>query len=253
MDDSQRRTALVVGGASGLGAAAANWFGSAGWDVAVADLNEQGATAAAARIQGRDGKAAAFAVDVTSPESVDAAVALVARSFGRIDAVVASAGIIAPGAAAAMTDAEWGRLIDLHLSGTFRCARSSCDWLAASGGAFVAVSSVAARLGMQQRASYCAAKAGIEGLVRSLAVEWAELGIRVNAVAPGYIETELVTAALDAGAVKRSDLEERTPLGRLGRPEEVAAAIGFLASDLASYITGAVLPVDGGFIVDAGL
>lgn len=242
----------MVGGASGLGAATVEWFSAAGWDVAVTDVNEQGATAVAARIQDDGGNATAFAADVTSPESVDAAVALVARTFGRIDAVVACAGIIAPGAAATMTDAEWGSLIDIHLSGTFRCARSSCDALAASRGAFVGVSSVAGRLGMHQRASYCAAKAGIEGLVRSLAVEWAQLGIRVNAVAPGYIETELVTTALKAGAVTRSELERRTPLGRLGRPEEAAAAIGFLASSASSYITGATLAVDGGFTIHAG-
>jgi NAD(P)-dependent dehydrogenase (short-subunit alcohol dehydrogenase family) len=248
-----RRVALVVGGAGGIGAATAEWFGAAGWHVAVADVNEAGAAAVAARVEDRGGEAAAFATDVRSSGSVDAAVALVSRTFGRIDAVAACAGVIAPGPTATTDDAEWGHLIDVHLSGTFRCARSSVELLAASRGTFVAVSSVAGRLGMYQRASYCAAKAGIEGLVRSLAVEWAQHGIRVNAVAPGYIETDLVASALEGGAITRSELEKRTPLSRLGQPEEVAEAIGFLASHQSSYITGVVLAVDGGFVIDAGI
>lgn len=253
MGEVARRVAVVVGGASGIGAAAAEWFGTSEWDVAVLDVNESGAEAVADGLRENGTQAVAFAADVTSSNSVNTAIGRVVHSFGRINALVACAGIIAPGPAATMTDGEWSRLIDIHLSGTFRCARSGFAPLAASRGALVAVSSVAARLGMNERASYCAAKAGIEGLVRGLAVEWAQSGIRVNAVAPGYIETDLVAAALERGSVDRADLENRTPLGRLGRPEEVAEVIGFLASSRSSYVTGETLTVDGGFIIDAGV
>jgi NAD(P)-dependent dehydrogenase (short-subunit alcohol dehydrogenase family) len=244
----------ISGGASGIGAAVAELLAARGWRVAVADINREGAVAVSESIATGGGTAAGFETDVTSSRSVEALVEATVGRFGGLDAVVACAGIIGPAPTVALSDEAWSRLIEIHLTGTFRCARAAFPALKASGrGAVVTVSSIAARLGISHRASYCAAKAGIEGLTRSLAVEWATAGIRVNAVAPGYIETELVSAALERGLVKRSDIEGRTPLGRLGRPNEVAEVISFLLSPAASYITGDTIHVDGGFTINAGV
>jgi NAD(P)-dependent dehydrogenase (short-subunit alcohol dehydrogenase family) len=254
MSENGKQVAAIVGGASGIGAAAAHRLAALGWHVAVADIQVGGAAAVAKAIDAKGAAAAGFAVDVTSAESTAALVSSVVGRFGRLDALIACAGVIGPGPSATLSDAAWTRLLDIHLNGTFRCARAAFDALKASGrGAIVTVSSLAGQLGMSGRASYCAAKAGIEGLTRSLAVEWAHANVRVNAVAPGYIETDLIAASLNSGFVKRANLERLTPLGRLGKPEEVAEVIAFLVSPASSYVTGVTLPVDGGFVVNANV
>jgi NAD(P)-dependent dehydrogenase (short-subunit alcohol dehydrogenase family) len=253
MSEIDAQVAVVIGGASGIGAASARRLRAGGWRVAVADIQSDGASVVAATLGGNE-VAAGFAVDVTSADSTTSLMSAVVNHFGRLDALVACAGVIGPGASATLTDAAWTRLVDIHLNGTFRCARAAFEALRASGrGAIVTVSSLAGQLGMSGRASYCAAKAGIEGLTRSLAVEWAHANIRVNAIAPGYIETDLIAASLSSGFVKRAHLEQLTPLGRLGRPEEVAEVVAFLVSSSSSYVTGVTLPVDGGFVINANV
>jgi NAD(P)-dependent dehydrogenase (short-subunit alcohol dehydrogenase family) len=192
---------------------------------------------------------------VTSTESVDAAVGEAVERFGRLDALVNVAGVVGPGPSEELSDESWDRLVSIHLGGTFRCSRAAFPALSATGaGSIVSISSIAARTAFSVRASYCAAKAGIEGLTRALAVEWAKRGVRVNAVAPGHVRTPMLDHSLAIGSVTPEIVEARTnriPLGRYAEPEEIAAAVLFLSSPAASYVTGEVLYVDGAITVNA--
>ena len=187
-------------------------------------------------------------VDVVDPAAVDELFARVDRDLGRLDVLVNNAGSATPEPTVDVTEERWQRMIDIHLGGTFRCSRSAYPLLARQGGAIVNVSSIAAILGAGKRASYSAAKGGIAALTRDLAIEWAPDGIRVNAVAPGVIETEILIDNIERGLLDPATFDARIPLGRMGRPEEIAETVYFLA-DTATYVTGQVIVVDGGFTV----
>jgi NAD(P)-dependent dehydrogenase (short-subunit alcohol dehydrogenase family) len=248
------RVAVVTGGASGIGLATCEAFLKEGLRVAAVDIDLEAAERAASELDPSGERAAAVRADVTSTESVNAMVQEVLASFGGIDVLVNNAGIINPGPSEEVGDEDWRALTEVHLGGTFRCSRAAFSALAASdGGAIVNVASVAAHMGFPMRLSYCASKAGIEGMTRTLAVEWAPHGIRVNAVAPGYTLTPLVRQALDRGLVEEARVTARTPLARLGHPEEIAAGIAFLASAKASYITGHTLVIDGGMVINGSM
>ncbi|WP_150954613.1 SDR family NAD(P)-dependent oxidoreductase [Microbacterium testaceum] len=242
-------TALITGGASGVGFATARRWLRDGGRVALLDLNEDALTRAAASL----GPGTVFAsANVASDDAVrDAVERAVGQLGGSLDVVVNCAGIARPAAAADVSDSDWSGLVDVHLNGTMRVSRAAYPWLAQSPqAAIVNVSSVAAQAGMPGRSSYCAAKAGIEGLTRALAVEWASQGIRVNAVAPGYINSEMTAGLIAKGSLDLSPIIARTPMARLAEPEEISGAIAFLASPDASYVTGQTLYVDGGMTVD---
>jgi NAD(P)-dependent dehydrogenase (short-subunit alcohol dehydrogenase family) len=155
-------------------------------------------------------------------------------------------GATAPGSSVDYPLAEWDRVMGVHATGAFLGARTAARHMP-DGGSVVMISSVNARFGFAERAAYCAAKAAIEGMVRALAVEWAARGVRVNAVAPGTIETQLQADMMRSGYASAELFLSRVPMGRFGRPEEIADAVHFLSSDRASYITGVTLPVDGGW------
>jgi NAD(P)-dependent dehydrogenase (short-subunit alcohol dehydrogenase family) len=253
--EANGRVALVTGAAGGIGRATSQAFFDDGYAVAVTDVDEAGAKAAAAEIDPSGERALGVLGDVTSTASVDAMVAATTERFGRLDALVNVAGVVGPGRSEELPDAEWDRLIAIHLTGAFKCARAAFGALEASGaGAIVSISSIAGRTGFSQRVSYCAAKAGIEGLTRALAVEWAKRGVRVNAVAPGHVLTPMLTKSLEIGSVTQETIAARTqriPMGRYAQAEEIAAAILFLCSPAASYITGETLCVDGAITVNA--
>jgi NAD(P)-dependent dehydrogenase (short-subunit alcohol dehydrogenase family) len=246
---TQERVAVVTGAGGGIGTATCKLFVERGIRVVAADVSLE----AAEELVGDVDAGAAImpiAVDVSSPDSVNAMVAETVDQFGSVDILVNLAGITRPEDTASVSDEDWSRLIDIHLGGTFRCARAAFPALRDSdSAAIINTASVAAWLGLPRRASYCAAKAGIEGLTRSLAVEWAPHGIRVNAIAPGYIKTRPVESMIRRGFVDESRLRARIPLDRLGQPVEVAAAIYFLSSPDASYITGHTLTVDAGMTI----
>jgi len=252
---SDDRVVFVTGGGGGIGHATCKAFAGAGYRVALTDLDETVCESAAAEIDGDRSRVLPLVCDVSSTESVDGAVASAVEHFGRLDALVNVAGVVGPGASEELPDAEWDRLINIHLTGTFRCSRAAFASLSATGaGSIVSISSIAARTGFSIRVAYCAAKAGIEGLTRALAVEWAKRGVRVNAVAPGHVRTPMLDHSLAIGSVTPEIVQGRTnriPLGRYAMPEEIANAVLFLSSPQASYITGETIYVDGAITVNA--
>ncbi len=239
-------TVLITGASRGIGRACALAFGRAGWNVAV----HYGKSAAAAeavvcelQAMGRD--AAAFQADVADSARVSGCVQAVLQRFGAIDALVCAAGIAQQKLLTDVSDADWNAMVGTDLSGVFYFDRAVLPgMIRAQRGAIVHLSSVWGVQGASCEAHYSAAKAGVIGLTRALAKEVGPSGIRVNCVAPGVIDTDMC-ACFDHGTM--AALADETPLGRIGRPEDVANAVLFLCSDSAAFITGQVLGVDGGF------
>ncbi len=247
--DLTGRLALVTGGARGIGAAICGRFAAAGAHVLVADRDEAAAQALAVRLREAGGQAEALVLDVTDRPGVAAALAALRARHGVPHILVNNAGIVRNAPAAEMSVEDWSAVIDVDLNGVFHCAQLVGGAMVGEGrGAIVNVSSMCGEIVVhpQPQVAYNAAKAGVNMLTRSLAVEWARAGVRVNAVAPGYTATELTLAGRSNPAWFATWLE-RTPMGRLGEPEEIADAVLFLASDAASFITGTILAVDGGY------
>jgi NAD(P)-dependent dehydrogenase (short-subunit alcohol dehydrogenase family) len=248
-----RKVVVITGGAEGIGWATARKFAASGYHVAIADIREEMARSRSAEL-GEDHHA--ISCDVSSEEDVSAAVAGVVERFGRLDVVVNNAGIGNPHLPTLEQSVEsFDRILSIHLTGTFAVSREAAKvMIPAREGAIVNISSIAGLTGLPRRNAYGAAKAGIAAMTRSMACEWAGWGIRVNAVAPGFVATELVKKLETDGSIDLPRLESRIPMGRLAKPEEIAEAIFFLGSPAASYVTGAVLSVDGGWVAfgDAG-
>jgi 3-oxoacyl-[acyl-carrier protein] reductase len=262
------RVAIVTGGGSGIGRAVALRFAAEGARVAVADLNGDAAGRVAGEVRAAGGTALATRTDVADSTQADALVAQVVREWTTVDVLVNNAGIgeLSPalrehvqgaitgmlggagrrslGVVARMDDAEWRRMIEVHLFGTFYCTRAALRVMEERGsGAIVNMASVAGLGGIPGLAHYGAAKAGIIGFTKSVALEVGGSNIRVNAIAPGLIDTPMTA---DTPAMIRQMTLLRTPLGRAGTPDEVAAIACFLASDDASFVTGQVLSPNGG-------
>jgi NAD(P)-dependent dehydrogenase (short-subunit alcohol dehydrogenase family) len=235
------RRALVTGGASGIGAATCRRFVAEGARVAVLDVDAAGAEAVAASVGG-----VAVVADVADRTALESAFAAAASALGRLDTVVNNAGTGNAMALHDYPDAEWDRLLAVNLTGVFNGTRAAVALLRGAGrtGAIVNVSSLSGLRPTRGEAPYSAAKAGVVALTMSAALEYGP-AIRVNCVSPGFIRTPLTELAL-ADDATRAELDAGTPLGRIGTADEVAATVAFLCSDLASYVTGANLVVDGG-------
>ena len=247
MTTPSRPVALITGGASVLGIAWALRWASPGGGVVHPHGDAYHPCGALAAL-GAD-RARGVSCDVTDAASVDAAVASVRATEARLDSVINSAGIARPEPSERITDAAFSALLDIHVTGTMRVCRAAYPALRETRGSIVTVASVAAFAGMPGRAAYTAAKAAVTGLTRTLAVEWAASGVRVNAIAPGYVRTALTDRLIARGELDPSTILARTPQGRFAEPAEIAAAVQFLAGPDASFVTGHTLLADGGLTV----
>jgi NAD(P)-dependent dehydrogenase (short-subunit alcohol dehydrogenase family) len=232
------KVAVVTGGAAGLGKAAADALASAGAKVAILDR------------AGTSAGDLAVVADVTDEASLESAFAMVVERLGRIDVLVNNAGIVSRGPAVEVKHEDWDRVVAVNLTGMFLCARIAARYMIAAGqgGAIVNTASIMGLSGgITPNVAYQTTKGGVVNMTRALALEWVDQKIRVNAVAPAYVRTALTSAFLDRPGIMEM-IEAATPMKRLVEPEEVAAAILFLASPAASAITGTILPVDGGYL-----
>jgi 3-oxoacyl-[acyl-carrier protein] reductase len=242
------RTALVTGAAAGIGRATALRFAAHGARVVVADLDADRGAAVAAEIGDAGGTAVFEHLDVTDGAEVERVVAAAVQRYGGLDVLVNNAGIVADARLVKMTAEQWQRVIDVNLKGVFLCGQAAARAMieGGRGGVILNASSVVGLYGNFGQSNYVATKAGVIGMTRTWARELGRHGIRVNAVAPGFIGTEILR---DMPERVVEMMEEKTPLGRIGTPDDIANAYLYLASEMAAFVTGAVLSVDGGLVV----
>ena len=249
--DLHGEAALVTGASSGLGAHFARLLAANGAKVALAARRLDRLTALADEIAGLGGRALPVACDVTVPASVEAAVSAAETELGPITILINNSGIAVAKKILDTSEDEWDQVLDTNLKGAFLMAQTVARHLKALGrpGAIVNIASIVGLRSMGQLASYAASKAGLIHLTRNLALELAPLGIRVNALAPGYVETDINRDFLASPSGKA--IAKRIPAGRFGQPDDLDGALLLLASDAGRYINGAVIPVDGGHLVSA--
>jgi 3-oxoacyl-[acyl-carrier protein] reductase len=249
--EATARVAIVTGGADGIGWAISRHLLDDGWVVVIWDVNRN------LGVQRRREHADAIVfeeLDVRDRPAVERAVEAIHHDRGRLDLLVNNAGIQAHSPIESLRWEDWNRVIDVDLHGAFHCLQAAGRlMLDAGAGSIVNIASVAGMRGAPGRAPYCVSKAALIALTRVAAVEWAERGVRVNAVAPGYVDTPLYRSAVESGQIDGNEILQRIPTRRLGSADDIAAAVAFLASPAASYITGQTICVDGGFLVDYGV
>jgi 3-oxoacyl-[acyl-carrier protein] reductase len=247
---TEPRTAIVTGGARGIGAATARRLAADGHAVAVLDLLEEQAAETAASITSDGGRALGAGVDVTDADAVDAAVERVVDELGAPTILVNNAGILRDNLLFKMSEDDWDSVLRVHLRGAFVATRAvQSHMVSAAWGRIVNLSSTSA-LGHRGQANYSAAKAGMQGFTKTLAIELGKFGVTANAVAPGVIETDMIRATAERVGMSLEDFlaeaARDVPAGRAGRPEDVAAAVAFFCSEEAAYVSGQVLYVAGG-------
>ena len=244
------RVAVVTGAGRGIGAAEAIKMAQEGANVAVLDLSAEAGQDTVEAVQETGQKAIAVACDVSSSKQVGAAFQEVANHFGRIDILVNNAGLLRDNLLFKMTEDDWDKVLDVHLKGSFLCSQAVQQYMVEQEyGRIVMTSSIVA-LGNKGQVNYSAAKAGLQAMARTLALELGRFNVTVNAVAPGWIETEMTKEAAERVGITMEDMKERfaknIPLKRFGKPEDVANVVAFLASEEASYISGETIYVAGG-------
>jgi NAD(P)-dependent dehydrogenase (short-subunit alcohol dehydrogenase family) len=246
MSRLQRKIALVTGAGAGIGRAIATVFAGEGAHIYVSDVNGLAATETVAAIKALGHAATALTLDVSRGQDVAAAFRTIEGAHGKLDCVVNNAGLNVRGDFRHMSDADWVTIREVNLDGVVRIARDGFPLLKASGhGSLINLASIMGHRGLRQLAGYAATKGAVSALTRALAVEYAPFGIRVNALAPGFIETKLTGQVLRNPAISKA-LIEQTPMKRFGTPEDIARAALFFASDDSAFVTGAELAVDGG-------
>ena len=249
------QTAIVTGAARGIGKGIALAVAQAGAHVVVADINAEAAARAAGEISALGLSALAAPVDVTQSGQVDRLVESTLARFGQLDILVNNAGVVSSAPVLDLSEEEWDRTIAVNLKGAFLCAKRAAQAMAARGyGRIINIASLSGKVGAPGQAAYCASKHGVIGLTLVLAIDLAPYGINVNAICPGMNETEMMQQVVAERAASRSQTVEavrqgilvKTPLGRFGRPEDVAQVVLFFASPAAAYVTGQAIDVDGG-------
>ena len=245
--DLRNRTAVVIGGTSGIGHAIALGLGRAGADVIASSRSAAGVEATAAELEALGRRTLRACCDVVNRASLERLRDVVMAEFGRVDVLVNSAGITKRAATLTLPEQVWDSIMGVNLKGTlYGCQVFGETMLAQGSGRIINIASLSSFVAFHEVAAYGASKAAVAALTRSLAVEWADRGVTVNAVAPGIIPTELNRALLDSP--RGHELLQRTPMKRFGSAEEVAGAVVYLASDASRFVTGQVLSVDGGFL-----
>lgn len=251
--DFQGLVAIVTGGARGIGAATACKLAKGGAKVAIFDRNEEKARETLVKVKGLGSEGQFFPVDVTNREQVEKGMASVVNTFGKIDILVNNAGILKDNLIDEMSDEDWDTVVNVNLKGSFLCSQVAQKYMKKQQtGKIVMVSSLAA-IGTRGRVNYSAAKAGIQGMTKSLAIELGPYGIHVNAVAPGFIETDMSQVSRESAKMRgienfdefKQSFIKKNPIQRVGQPEDVANVIAFLASNEADYVTGQVIYVSG--------
>jgi len=238
------KVSIITGAGRGIGRATAVKFAQEGAPVVVCDVSQETVDETVAAIRAAGGEAEGFVVDVTKRAQIDAMVEAVMARFGRIDTLVNNAGIVMDAQLRKMSDAAFDRVIDVNLKGTYNCARAVVEIMISQGsGVILNASSIVGLYGNFGQTNYAASKFGVIGFVKTWSRELGRKGIRTNAVCPGFIETPILASIPDKVL---ESMRERVPLGRLGKPEDIANTYAFLASDEASYINGAVIEVSGG-------
>jgi len=241
------KVALITGGARGIGRAIALTFAREGADIVVADVNLEIAQKTASEIEGLGRKAMALAMDVTNYETVEDGLNKILDKMGKVDILVNNAGITKDNLLLRMSQADWDAVINVNLKGTFNCIKAvTRPMIKQRSGRIISIASIIGLMGNAGQANYAASKAGIIALTKTVAKELASRNINANAVAPGFIQTEM-TAKLPEDIKKK--MQEAIPLGKLGTPEDVANICLFLASEESSYVTGQVITVDGGMVM----
>jgi NAD(P)-dependent dehydrogenase (short-subunit alcohol dehydrogenase family) len=248
VSDFEGRVCVVTGGGQGIGAAIADAFAAEGARLAILDRDAEVGDATVRRLAGRGADARFYEVDVSDEPGVAAAAERVLADFGTLDVLVNNAGISRIGPSMTFSLEDWTASLDVMATGVFLCSREFGRALEEEGGgAIVNISSINGLVAFPMRLAYSAAKAAVISMTKVLAVEWAPLGIRVNAVAPGITRTALAQASFDRGLLDVEGCTRHTPLGRFAEPGEVADGVLYLASDRSRYVTGGVLVVDGGW------
>lgn len=241
------RTSIVTGGASGIGGAISRRLAADGAMVAIFDLNGDAARATALSIEEAGGKAIGLSVDVTDRSAIDTALDEVRARLGRPAVLVNSAGMTVDEPFLEITAETWNRVLAVNLTGTFDCCQAVLPDMVEEGwGRIVNISSSSVHSGAPTLASYVSAKSGVVGLTKVLALEFARHGITVNTIPPGFVDTPMLRQAVERGLVNVEEQAANTPVGRIGQPEDIAAACAFLVSEEASYITGQIIGVNGG-------